>query len=100
MELEILNRTIIQDTFTYKNFSLEYLKIGNGSKIILYFHGYGKNAKEFFDYETGGLTNFTVYSINFFHHGNSAYPGEKIHYNTLSKDEWKEIMEAFLQANK
>ena len=68
--------------FKHKEFALEYAKIGNGKKTILYFHGYGKSLNEFYDYEFTNLTDFTIYSFNFFHHGNSVYPENKIHSNT------------------
>lgn len=85
--------------FRYKEFSLEYLTIGNGAKTILYFHGYGNNADEIFKYEFTKLNDYTIYSINFFHHGNSVYPETKIHSNTLTKIEFAQIINAFLKQN-
>lgn len=86
--------------FQYKEFALEYLTIGSGPKTILYFHGYGKSAEEYHDYELKHMGKFTVFSFNFFHHGNSVYPNTKIHSNTLSRIEFKEIMQAFITEKK
>lgn len=85
--------------FTYKAYSLNYLKVGEGKKVILYFHGYGNSAEEIFKYEFTQLSEYTIYSFDFFHHGKSVYPSNKIHSNTLTKEEFSEIIEAFLKAH-
>lgn len=83
--------------FTFKEFTLEYFIFGNGKNNILYFHGYGKTAQEFLEYETELTHDYTVYAFNFFHHGQSRYPEHRIHENTLKAQEFCELMEAFCQ---
>ncbi len=86
--------------FTHNEFALEFTKVGEGKKTILYFHGYGKSLDEINDYQFTQLSDYTIYSFNFFHHGKSVYPPTKIHSNTLTKLEFKELIQAFLLAYK
>lgn len=40
---------------------------------------------------------YTIYAFSFFHHGNSVYPKDRIHQNTLRPEELIEIFDAFLK---
>lgn len=62
---------------TYDNFVLPYRKSGNGSEILLAFHGFGVDGSDFF-----GLTPFlgeryTLYIFDLFYHGEKTVGLEK-----------------------
>lgn len=85
---------------SYKNYQLEFLQFGEGPKVILAFHGFGRKAEDFLLFEKLLHTEYTVYSFNFFHHGNSVYPKNRIEKDTLKKEELWGIIHSFLQAQK
>ena len=60
----------------HKNIELEYFSKGKGSTAVICFHGFGRNAHDFFDLNYP--TNIKVISVNLIFHGNSKF-GEK-HY--------------------
>lgn len=83
--------------FTYEAFTLEYHVYGHGSKHLLYFHGFGKNAREFLDYDLSLNDTYTVYSFSLFHHGKSVYPVNRVDRNTLEPAELVNMFTAFLR---
>lgn len=84
------------EIFTHKEFSLEYLRLGNGPKTMLYFHGFGSNCQEIYAYESEQIKHLTVYSFSFFHHGKSVYPKSKIDKETLTAQDLYDVFNAFL----
>lgn len=79
---------------------LEYFKWPGGERIMLAFNGYGRDASEMalLHRELGDV--YTVYAVNFFHHGKSVYPDKYIDKNTLQPDQWNQIIHSFLQKEK
>lgn len=74
---------------------LFYRKIGNGSKSLILFHGFGQNH-EIFETWYSELTNdYTIYSFDLYFHGQSLHPDRP-----LEKAEWKSAFERFLNENK
>lgn len=67
---------------------------------MLAFHGFGRKAEDFLLFRSALEEKFTIYSLNFFHHGNSVYPAERVDHNTLQPEELKAIVAAFLEKNK
>lgn len=51
---------------------LQYLRIGNGSKLLMAFHGYGNEAGMFAPFEPY-LPGYTIISVNLPHHGKSEW---------------------------
>lgn len=82
--------------FRYKDFVLEYIVFGNGPEKMLALHGFGRNAHNFLVFEDALKDKYTVFSFAIFHHGKSKYPDNRIHSNTLQKQELKELVEVFL----
>ena len=74
---------------------LGYQTYGQGSEIILAFHGYGQDHRVF--QAMGELLGhrYTVYSIDLFFHGNSSWLSR---HKALPKKEWSAIIEHFLQS--
>ncbi|GCC53391.1 alpha/beta hydrolase [Chryseotalea sanaruensis] len=79
--------------FTYKQATLCYHKIGRGSKILLFFHGYGQHGKVFEENSRFLQEEYTCYLFDLFFHGESTWGyGEEV----LTKDFWNDILKAFL----
>lgn len=85
--------------FNHNRFTLEYRVYNGGNEVLLAFHGFGKNANDMEMFEHVFSKRYTIYAFNFFHHGGSVYPQDRIHKNTLLPAEWNEMMEAFLKEN-
>lgn len=84
----------------YKDFILEYIVFGGGAESLLCFHGFSRSANDFLLFKNAWGKKYTIYSFNFFHHGNSVYPVSRIDRNTLTSNEWSEIISDFLIYNK
>lgn len=52
---------------------LHYLQVGQGSKLLLAFHGYGSEAKQFLSLAAGLANVYTTIAINLPHYGNSHW---------------------------
>jgi len=76
---------------------LEYLCFGSGKEVLICFHGFGRKAEDFLFFREELESRFTVYSFNFFHHGNSAYPESRIEKNTIRKEELYDLFAEFLR---
>lgn len=80
--------------FTYQQAKLCYHKIGKGSKILLFFHGYGQQGKVFEENSRFLQEDYTCYLFDLFFHGQSEWNyGEDV----LTKDFWHALIQAFLQ---
>lgn len=85
------------DFFHYKQAKLCYHKTGKGTKVMLFFHGYGQNGKVFEDNSRQLTQTYTCYLFDLFFHGDSAWGyGETV----LTKDFWNDLISAFLLENK
>jgi pimeloyl-ACP methyl ester carboxylesterase len=89
----------INNLSTTEDFSLEYAKFGAGKSVLLAFHGFGRHFSDFEILVPSMGKLFTIYAINIFHHGNSAYPQNRIEKNTLKKEELAELFNQFFKAN-
>lgn len=63
--------------FIYDDHTVSYIKFGKGPRSLIAFHGFGQNAGVFYNIEPAIGKQFTVYSINLFHHAESRYPTYK-----------------------
>lgn len=57
----------------FSNGKIQYLKIGTGSKLLLAFHGYGNEASMFLPLNDFIDNQYTIFSINLPHHGESQW---------------------------
>ncbi len=57
---------------TYENYTLPYLRYGNGPELMVAFHGFGRSSKDFsvFEKELGNV--YTIIAFDFFYHGANA----------------------------
>ena len=82
--------------FNYENQVLHYYKIGNGSKSMLAFHGFGLTGKSFEPIAKILSEEYTVYSFDLFFHGKSHWGNIK---EPLTKDYWGKLLSAFIEEN-
>ena len=58
---------------TYKNSSISYCRIGNGSRIVFCFHGYGETGRSYEFFEKAAGNQFTYYAIDLPFHGKTLW---------------------------
>lgn len=80
--------------FIYKKAALHYAIYKGGPKVLIAFHGFSQTHSHFSSLAQVVSHEYTVYSIDLFYHGKSIWPDKE---KPLTKKDWKEIMEAFLQ---
>ncbi|MBI1767476.1 MAG: alpha/beta hydrolase [Bacteroidetes bacterium] len=83
-------------TIDYGESKLFYYKYGVGQKAILLFHGFGQDHTAFSSWIEVLKNDYTVYSFDLFFHGESVWVSP----NALAKEDWKNIIELFLQKEK
>lgn len=74
------------------NGQLFYTKHNGGNKILLAFHGFGQDNKIFTSWIEFLNEEYTVYTFDLFYHGKSNRS-----YGSLSKSEWAEYLNTFLE---
>lgn len=74
---------------------LVYTKYGNGSKVLIAFHGFGQDKNIFGSWAETLSGRYTLYAIDIFYHGESFRD-----YGKLSKKEWQTYLEALLEKEK
>lgn len=79
-------------------FKLEYFTYGTGAIPLLAFHGFGRHASDFKVFEELYGEKYTMYAFNLFHHGNSAYPKERVEQNTFTKSEFTHLFSHFFES--
>lgn len=79
----------------YRNSLLHFIKAGQGPKVLLAFHGFGKDCHNF-DLTIPFLEDeFTVYSFDLFFHGESIW-NEK---DEFTQDQFKQLFNQFFNEN-
>jgi pimeloyl-ACP methyl ester carboxylesterase len=82
-------KSVIHQLLTPDHFQLEVVQIGNGSKVILAFHGFGRNGNDWKQIHDGWGDDYTIYAMNlYFHHG-SKFPNERQSINAITKSEFQ-----------
>ena len=70
---------------------LHYIKIGTGPRVMICFHGFGRDATMFQSYQNM-FPNFTIYSVSLFYHGSNW----KDQRTCLNDKRWKAMFGDFL----
>jgi pimeloyl-ACP methyl ester carboxylesterase len=73
----------------------KYYREGDGNKVILLFHGFGQDHKAFDSWIEPLENDYTIFTFDLFFHGNSKWNQQ-----TLTKENWKKIIELFLNQEK
>ncbi len=81
--------------FPFEKGQIAYRTFGYGPAVLLAFHGFGQTGQVFMPLEKHLGSQFTVFAVDLFFHGNSRYAGSQL----LSKTDWQKLIAAFLQAN-
>ncbi|GAB4019523.1 alpha/beta fold hydrolase [Spirosoma koreense] len=79
--------------FHYEGNSIAYRKFGQGSAVLLAFHGFGQTGQAYSCLEKYLGERFTVFAIDLFFHGNSQYAGVR----PLAKMDWERLIRTFLE---
>lgn len=82
--------------FTHGELNLRYAIWGEGRIPLLAFHGFGRSHSDFIRFTRPFGHIFTVYAFDIFFHGKSHIGKRSADGNPLSKNELKELIEAFL----
>jgi len=77
--------------------TLFYTKEGSGEKNLLLFHGFGQDHTAFDSIKSVLITEYTLYSFDLYFHGKSVWQKGD---SPISKEEWKDTLYDFLQANR
>ncbi|GAB4036475.1 alpha/beta fold hydrolase [Spirosoma jeollabukense] len=81
--------------FLFEGNRLAYRKQGTGASMLLAFHGFGQSSLAYKPFNSLAGSQFTVFAIDLFFHGNSQY----VSCNLLTKTDWQRLIGAFLQAH-
>lgn len=83
--------------FTYRNFSIEFIQIGDGQETFFAFHGFGRKPEDFGIFQTVAKPHQRIIALSLFAHGKSVFPEGRIDKQPLSSEEWRELMLALMQ---
>ena len=94
-EEELVTMTEVPDVryFEFDNNRIAYYKFGNGPVISIAFHGFGQGGQVFSSFQDISNTQYTIYAIDLFFHGNSQFNSPAL----LTKAAWQRLIGAFLQ---
>lgn len=80
--------------FQHKDISLFFRKIGSGKKVLIAFHGFTRDSRDFIPFDDFAGDEYTIYAIDLFYHGNTTFDAKK--WKSFSKNELKSIFSAFI----
>lgn len=79
--------------FLFEGSQITYRKFGHGPAVLLAFHGFGQTGRTYLPIEKQLGSQFTVFAIDLFFHGNSHYAGNQL----LAKTDWQRLIHSFLE---
>jgi len=92
--------TVKEKLFTHGEIHLNYAVWGEGNQPLLAFHGFGRTHADFIRFTRPFNETFKVYAFDIFFHGKSDIGKRSPDVDPLSKQELKELFEAFLNHEK
>jgi len=84
--------------FHNNQLSVEYGVWGNGPNSLLCFHGFGRSYRDFIEFTEPLKNRYTIYGINIFFHGKSEIGERNVDKNPISKAEFTEFFEKFIDS--
>lgn len=84
-------------TIEYKGAVVHYAVYPGGPKTLLAFHGFGQSFSYFSPVAHALESDYTVYSIDLFYHGQSIWPDSN---KPVTKEFWKEFIGVFMNENR
>ena len=91
---------INRHTVHHDDLTLEYITLGEGSQIILSFHGFGRKAEDFLLFEPLLKPHQKLVSVNILQHGKSRFPEHRISRDPLKHHEWSMLIASILEKEK
>ncbi|WP_020606845.1 alpha/beta fold hydrolase [Spirosoma spitsbergense] len=79
--------------FSFDGSVIAYRKLGAGPAILVAFHGFGQSGGVFMPLERSLTSQFTIFAVDLFFHGNSEYNKNQL----LTRPNWYRLMDAFLR---
>lgn len=64
--------------FNYQNARISYHKYGSGPVCLIGFHGYGQDSSAFEEFARTLGSEYTIYSLDLFFHGQSHWPNRQL----------------------
>ncbi len=80
--------------FNYKKSTLHFTVLGNGTKNLLLFHGFGQDQNIFYSLSKILSDKFTLYIFDLYFHGKSTWGYGEL---PLEKEHWKDTLAEFLK---
>jgi pimeloyl-ACP methyl ester carboxylesterase len=74
------------------NIKLNYIRYGSGKRFLFAFHGIGRGAEDFKPFGDVLGEEYTIISIDLFHHHKSVFPLHRIEKNPLTENEFKNLL--------
>ena len=88
----------MREIFSYRDLSLEYIRVGSGARVIIAFHGFGRKPEDFLVFRPLLHGEQSLISIHLFMHGQSCFPKERIPSHPLGTQEFAECIAAFISS--
>lgn len=82
--------------FKHQGFEIEYASLGEGAVPVLAFHGFGRTLSDFNGFESCLEQDEFIVAINLFAHGKSTIPIERKSTESITPEEFKALLQAFL----
>jgi pimeloyl-ACP methyl ester carboxylesterase len=84
------------EIFEFHEFALHYQIFGDGSRLVLAFHGFGQHPSVWEHFQPIIPPNTRVISVALFGHHTSAFPAERVRRSPLRKEEWSDLIRSFI----
>lgn len=84
--------------FNNNSLSLEYVVWGEGKKALIAFHGFGRSYHDFAEFTKHLQSEYTIYAVNIFFHGNSSVENRDVDKNPLRPDEFASFFNSFFNS--
>jgi pimeloyl-ACP methyl ester carboxylesterase len=84
--------------FHFRDFRIEYAIYGEGNENILCFHGFGRSSSDFEVFVPLLKPGQRMICLHLFAHEHSVFPEKRIVKEPLQREEWREMLVAFLDS--
>ena len=87
------------DAIEYGDFKLSYRQVGDGPQFMLAMNGFGKSAEELAEKlsKTALAKHYRIFCIDFFFHGSSEYPENRIGQKQVTKCEYAALIRELMR---
>lgn len=86
------SRNVNRELYQVGELTLEYLSAGNGPKVVICLHGFGREAGDFEAFLPRLAPDTRLIAVNLFCHGRSQFPSRRLSKQPLEALEWCEII--------